>query len=99
MLKLTNPKDDSNIATELREASEADVDQAVEYATRAFETGEWSKFTGGQRGKCLNKLADLMDEHADEIAYFESIASGRAVSGCAGDIPIATSVIRCEFNY
>jgi bacterioferritin-associated ferredoxin len=56
------------------------VDKAVDFATEAFETGLWSEFTGVQRGKCLNKLADFIEEHGEELAYLESIASGRPVS-------------------
>lgn len=96
MINLINAGNETNIASELHEASAADVDTAVDYAERAFKTGEWSKFSGVQRGKCLNKFADLMEEHAEEIGYFESIASGRAISACVADVPLAANVFRCK---
>lgn len=95
---LKNPKNDSVIAADLKEASEADIGKAVKYATEAFKTGEWSKFSGSERGKCLNKLADLIDENVDRIAYLESIASGRPISFVKGDVPMVSAVYRCEFN-
>lgn len=85
------------IAADLNGASAADIDKAVEYAAAAFKTGEWSKFTGAQRGKCLNKLADLIDENMDLIAYLESIASGRPISFVKQEIPMVSAVYRCGF--
>lgn len=96
---LRNPKDDSVIATDLNEASAADIDKAVEYASAAFKTGKWSKLSGAERGKCLNKLADLIDENVDRIAYMESIASGRPISFVKTEIPMVSAVYRCRFEH
>ena len=85
MLILKNPKDDGLIS-ELHEASAADIDKAVDFANGAFETGEWSTYSGAQRGKCLNKFSDLLELHGDEIACFESLASGRPISMTNMDI-------------
>jgi acyl-CoA reductase-like NAD-dependent aldehyde dehydrogenase len=95
---LQNPKDESKISSNIKSASSSDVDKAVDFATEAFETGPWSKFTGVQRGKCLNKLADLIEEHGEELAYLESIASGRPVSMVKlADISRSADVWRCEY--
>jgi hypothetical protein len=96
-LEVQNPKDESLISKDLHSASANDVDIAVDYATEAFETGAWSTFTGEARGRCLGKLADLIEEHADEIAYFESIASGRPLKATRMDIPRFATVFRCGF--
>lgn len=45
-------------------------------AKRAFEKGEWSKISARERGQLLHKLADLMQEHREELATIESIDSG-----------------------
>lgn len=52
------------------------MDKAVKAAKRAFETGEWSKINARERGQLLFKLADLMQEHKEELATIESIDSG-----------------------
>ena len=41
-----------------------------------FYDGEWSKMNSRDRGKLLYRLADLMEEHAEELATIESIDSG-----------------------
>jgi aldehyde dehydrogenase (NAD+) len=90
-----NPKDDSIISKDLHAASAEDVHRAVDFATKQFEGGEWSKFSGEQRAKCLNKLADLIDGHVEEIAYFESIASGRLPTMVTHEIPRVSAIFRC----
>ncbi|XP_066996497.2 cytosolic 10-formyltetrahydrofolate dehydrogenase [Anabrus simplex] len=57
-------------------ASKSDVDRAVQAAKQAFEFGEWSKISARERGAMLYRLADLMDEHREELATIESIDSG-----------------------
>ena len=42
----------------------------------AFNYGEWSRISPRERGKLLFKLADLMEEHREELATIESIDSG-----------------------
>ncbi|PGG95905.1 hypothetical protein AJ79_09815 [Helicocarpus griseus UAMH5409] len=91
---LYNPKDAGQIQ-ELVGASKDDVDAAVTAANRAFKTGEWATSSGAQRAKRLNRLADLIDENAQALAYFESLASGRPYSMVLqGDIPRVADVFR-----
>lgn len=45
-----------------------DVDKAVQAARKAFST--WKKINASERGKLLNKLADLIEKHADELALY-----------------------------
>ncbi|XP_069694431.1 cytosolic 10-formyltetrahydrofolate dehydrogenase [Periplaneta americana] len=75
VLKTVNPNDESVIC-EVQRASKADVHKAVEAAKMAFECGEWSKISARDRGMLLYRLADLMDEHKEELATIESIDSG-----------------------
>ncbi|KAG5900089.1 hypothetical protein JTB14_016059 [Gonioctena quinquepunctata] len=57
-------------------ASKNDVDKAVAAAKKAFESGEWSKISARERGQLLFKLADLMQQHKEELATIESLDSG-----------------------
>ncbi|XP_033222142.1 mitochondrial 10-formyltetrahydrofolate dehydrogenase isoform X2 [Belonocnema kinseyi] len=70
-----NPHDESLICS-VESGSPEDVDHAVIAAKRAFEEGEWSKISARERGVILFKLADLMEEHKEELASIESIDSG-----------------------
>ncbi|KAH7717735.1 10-formyltetrahydrofolate dehydrogenase ALDH1L2, partial [Aphelenchoides avenae] len=56
--------------------SAKDVDVSVKCAEEAFHYGEWSRISPRERGKLLFKLADLMEQHREELATIESIDSG-----------------------
>lgn len=70
-----NPTDGSVIC-KVSYCSVADVDKAVAAAKDAFENGEWGKMNARDRGRLLYRLADLMEEHQEELATIESIDSG-----------------------
>lgn len=70
-----NPANESVIC-EVQYASVRDVDKAVKSAKKAFETGDWSKISARERGQYLYKLADLMQQHKEELATIESLDSG-----------------------
>ena len=74
-LPLYNPHDESLIC-EVENATRTDVDLAVKAAHEAFHEGEWGKMSARERGSLLFKLADLMDQHKEELATIESIDSG-----------------------
>ena len=59
------------------EASEQDVDKAVQAAHDAFYEGEWGKMLPTQRGKYLRKLADLLADNAEKLGRTETIDSGK----------------------
>src|ERR1700754_400534 len=48
------------------EADAVDVDKAVAAARAAFDRGPWKKMHASERGRLLNRLADLIEENADE---------------------------------
>lgn len=84
-----------HILAQVAEADKEDVDRAVKAARRAFDEGPWGKTTPSERGKLLWKLADLLEERADEFAQIESIDNGKPVSVArAGDIPLAIDMFR-----
>lgn len=70
-----NPTDGTAIC-KVSLAQIADVDKAVAAAKDAFENGEWGKMNARDRGRLIYKLADLMEEHQEELATIESIDSG-----------------------
>jgi len=52
-----------------------DVDTAVKAASKCFKK-KWKLMNARDRGALLYKLADLMEEHQDELATIESMDSG-----------------------
>jgi acyl-CoA reductase-like NAD-dependent aldehyde dehydrogenase len=57
-------------------AGAEDVDRAVRAAREAFE-GPWAKLPAAERGRLMGRLADLIDEHAEELAHVESLDNGK----------------------
>jgi betaine-aldehyde dehydrogenase len=72
--KVVNPANGEVIA-EAPLSTKEDVDRAVEAAGRAFEG--WSTTVPGERAAALLKLADLIEERANEIADLESADAGK----------------------
>jgi betaine-aldehyde dehydrogenase len=74
----TEPVLNPATAEEIAEAplsTEEDVNRAVEAARRAFD--DWAHTTPGERGSCLLKLADAIEEHAEELADLEASNAGK----------------------
>ncbi len=81
---------------EVVDASRDDVDRAVQAAHTAFYDGRWSRLTPGERSKALWKLADLLEERAEEFARAESENTGKPYKflSLGGDIPFAVDNLR-----
>ena len=76
-------------------AGEADVDRAVQAARAAFEADAWAALGGADRGNLLWKLADLLEQHADELAELETLDNGKPIRTARyGDLPTAIKHFR-----
>ena len=77
------------------EGDKADIDLAVKAARKAFESGPWSKMTPSARGVMINKLADAIEKHADELAALESLDNGKPIADASGaDLPLSIACYR-----
>jgi betaine-aldehyde dehydrogenase len=94
-MSIENPATGKEIA-EVIDASRADVDRAVQAAKIAFYDGRWSKKAPVDRSKALWKLADLLEENAEELAKVESENTGKPYQfvSLGGDIPFAVDNLR-----
>jgi aldehyde dehydrogenase (NAD+) len=89
-----NPATGEEIA-QIAEADAADVDKAVRVARRAFEHGPWRKISAAERGRLLHRLADLIEQHADELAELETLDNGKPVAiARAADLPLTIACYR-----
>uniref|UniRef100_A0A452RY36 10-formyltetrahydrofolate dehydrogenase n=1 Tax=Ursus americanus TaxID=9643 RepID=A0A452RY36_URSAM len=70
-----NPTDGSVIC-QVSLAQVSDVDKAVAAAKDAFENGLWGKISARDRGRLLYRLADLMEQHQEELATIEALDAG-----------------------
>jgi aminomuconate-semialdehyde/2-hydroxymuconate-6-semialdehyde dehydrogenase len=57
-----------------------DADRAVTAARRAFDRGPWPRMGFAERGALLHRLADLVLEHADELAMADTRDMGKPIS-------------------
>lgn len=63
---------------EIALAGLSDVDDAVEAARKALD-GPWGKILPADRGRIIERLASLLDEHGDELAELEALDNGKPV--------------------
>ena len=90
-----NPATEEVIA-EVAEGDAADIDLAVKAARKAFDSGPWRKMDARDRGRLMNRLADLIEENIDELAELETLDNGKPIGESRnGDLPL---VIDC-FRY
>ncbi len=70
-----------------------DVDRAVRAARRAFEG--WSTTTPAERAGALLAIADLVEDHAEEIARLEALNAGKPLAAATNDeLPVMADNLR-----
>jgi betaine-aldehyde dehydrogenase/aminobutyraldehyde dehydrogenase len=69
-----------------------DVDAAVETAKKALP--DWLDSTPGERAEVLLKLADLIDENADELFEIESRNVGKPLAYATEEMPMCSDNLR-----
>jgi betaine-aldehyde dehydrogenase len=78
-----NPSNMEKLA-DIPAADDKDVDAAVKAAKTAFK--EWSRVPIKERACCLELLADRIEKNADELALFDAVDAGNAITGMHGDM-------------
>ena len=83
------------VLAQVAEGDRADIDAAVKAARKAFDSGPWSRMTSSERGKLIWKLAELVEEHVEELATLETLDNGKALAiARAADVPLAADMFR-----
>jgi aldehyde dehydrogenase (NAD+) len=86
--KTVNPATEEVLA-EVAEASEADVDRAVQAARGAYAR-TWSRMPGRERAKYLFRIARILQERSRELAVLESLDNGKPIKESRDvDVPLA----------
>jgi betaine-aldehyde dehydrogenase len=79
---------------EVPEATAADVDRAVAAAKKAHDE-TWSDATPGERMRALLRMADIVEEHGDEIGRLESENVGKVLAlTMSEEIPVIADQFR-----
>ncbi|OPB42775.1 hypothetical protein A0O28_0084110 [Trichoderma guizhouense] len=90
IFKLINPATDK-LTAEIYEGGAEDVDLAVQSAKNAFPA--WAEAEASDRQCILQKLADLVEQHAAQFAYLDAISMGKPLSTYI-DHTLAVATIR-----
>ena len=89
-----NPANGETLA-EVASCGVEDANHAVKVARAAFESGVWSSMAPADRKMVLVRWAELIEEHADEIALLECLDVGKPIADTTGvDVPSAVRTIR-----
>jgi betaine-aldehyde dehydrogenase len=95
-MAVENPATCEKIA-EVTDASKEDVDLAVQAAKTAFYDGRWSRLVPSERSKAIWKLADLLEQRAEEFARLESENTGKPYAFVSLGADLAFSVDNLRF--
>lgn len=82
-----NPANGQCLA-DIASCDEADVEMAIEAAREAFDSGVWSGLPSRSRARVLKRFAELIRNHANELAVLETLDMGKPISdSITVDIP------------
>jgi len=77
------------------DCDEADVARATGAARAAFEKGSWRKLAPAARKAVLLRYADLVEGHAAELSFLDSVNAGKPISDCEQiDLPDVVHTLR-----
>ncbi|HEX7252116.1 MAG TPA: gamma-aminobutyraldehyde dehydrogenase [Thermoanaerobaculia bacterium] len=88
---ILNPSNETPIA-QVPRGSAKDVDRAVESAAGAFE--KWMDSTPAERSQMLLKLADRLEQHAEELAQLEAENVGKPIGLARSEVPFLVDNLR-----
>lgn len=94
-----NPATEEVIAS-VAEGDAEDIDRAVAAAREAFDHGPWRKLDARERGRLMHRLADLIEEEADELAMLETLDNGKPIrESKSADLPLTVDCLRYYAGY
>ncbi len=90
-MEVVNPATGETIG-DVPSCSAEDVDRAVDAAKKALP--EWLDATPKERSELLHKLADVLDEHGEELAQLESLNVGKPLMASRDEMPFSADNLR-----
>ncbi|VEF46927.1 aldehyde dehydrogenase [Bacillus freudenreichii] len=91
--EVINPANQEVIAVAPR-ATKEETEEAIAVAKAAFESGVWSELTAHERSAYLHKIADKIDENAEELVKLEVMDNGKIKAEAEFDIADAAGCFR-----
>ena len=75
-------------------STKEETEAAIQAAKRSFEEGVWSSKTTHERAAILFKIADKIDEMADELTLLETLDNGKRKDEAGFDVADAATAFR-----
>jgi 1-pyrroline dehydrogenase len=88
---VVDPATEQQIA-EVASSGAAEVDAAVTAAAEAFDG--WAGLTPADRSRALLRIADRLEENADELVAMESRNVGKPIAAAADELPLLVDNLR-----
>lgn len=82
------------VLVSVAEADSADVDAAVRAARRAFEAPSWAGISPHARTRYLLKIAEAVEQHAEEMAVLETLDNGMPLAASAARVAQVAELFR-----
>ncbi len=79
VIDVYNPATGSAFA-KISAGGEREIDEAVEAARHAFNSGIWRSMSASERGRILWALSDLLEQDSDRLARIETLDCGMPLS-------------------
>jgi len=89
--EVRNPFDGSRVGS-VPSLQQAQIEQAI--AASCLSQKSWTQKTAGERSDLLQAWANLIDEHAEDIAAIMTAEQGKPLSESLGEVTYANSFIR-----
>jgi len=90
-----NPATEETL-TEVAHGQAEDIERAVRAARKAFaDDSPWRRMNASDRGRMIWRIADLIEQHGDELAMLESLDNGKPYGVArVADVPLAADLFR-----
>ncbi|NBD19223.1 aldehyde dehydrogenase family protein [Aquabacterium fontiphilum] len=85
---------DGRLLTQVARGQREDIDRAVAAARRSFDDGRWARKAPAVRKRILQRWAELITQHKDELALLETLDMGKPIQySLSVDVPAAARCI------
>lgn len=91
--EVLNPANGECLAL-VADGAQHEVDHAVAFARQAFDVGPWPRMRAQERASYLFKIADLIDQHTDDLAVTETRNNGKPLREAKFDVADAANCFR-----
>lgn len=94
IIEIIDPATEARIGS-VAAGGPAEIDAAVGAATAAFHGGLWRTTPPTQRARVLWRIAELLEEHAETLAFLNTLENGKPLAASRnGDVPAAAKTFR-----